>query len=52
LRLRIHASPNVGGVGEGRKAAAEPWSLGGSPSRPVTYSCLTRRRRAAARVVQ
>jgi hypothetical protein len=30
LRFRIRASPHVGGVGEGRKAAAEPWSLGGS----------------------
>jgi hypothetical protein len=28
LRCGICASPSVGGVGEGRKAAAEPWSLG------------------------
>jgi hypothetical protein len=35
LRFEIHICPNAGGVGEGRKAAAKPWSFGGG------HQCLT-----------
>ena len=30
LRFGIITSPTVGGVGEGRKAAAKPWPFGGA----------------------